>query len=138
MRTRLACLLLATALAAAAAPSLPAVADAPSIRARVVHDGLQVPWDVAFAPDGKMLVTERPGRIRVYASHRIGAPLLNSHTISKVRAEGEAGVMGLAVAAKRGETYVWVCASRTYDGAWRNQVLRYTLDPSGDLTSTAT
>ncbi|MDE2803135.1 MAG: PQQ-dependent sugar dehydrogenase, partial [Chloroflexota bacterium] len=30
-----------------------------------VVQGLRVPWDIAFAPDGRMFVTERPGAIRV-------------------------------------------------------------------------
>ena len=33
-----------------------------------VADGLQNPWSVAFLPGGKMLVTERPGRLRVVAA----------------------------------------------------------------------
>ena len=30
-----------------------------------VVEGLQNPWSVAFLPNGKMLITERPGRLRV-------------------------------------------------------------------------
>ncbi|HET6379666.1 MAG TPA: PQQ-dependent sugar dehydrogenase [candidate division Zixibacteria bacterium] len=92
----------------------------------VVQDGLVHPWDVAFTPDGHLLVTERPGRVRIYASGAAGAPLLRTITIPNVRAEGEAGLMGIAVdvgfAANR---FVYVCASRSVGGAWTNQVLRY-------------
>ncbi|HTU46118.1 MAG TPA: PQQ-dependent sugar dehydrogenase [Bryobacteraceae bacterium] len=31
----------------------------------VIESGLEVPWAIAFLPDGRMLVTERPGRLRI-------------------------------------------------------------------------
>src|SRR6185295_18557228 len=30
-----------------------------------VVEGLEHPWSLAFLPDGRMLVTERPGRLRI-------------------------------------------------------------------------
>ena len=35
------------------------------VRVVTVTDGLERPWGLAFLPDGRMLVTERPGRLRV-------------------------------------------------------------------------
>ena len=40
-------------------------ADAQNVRPETVASGLQNPWAVAFLPDGKFLVTERAGRLRV-------------------------------------------------------------------------
>lgn len=103
----------------------PALA-APNLSARVVQDGLVIPWDVAFAPEGQMFVTERPGRVRVFASGRPDAALLATTVIPKVRAEGESGVMGIALdhnfAVNR---FAYVCASRQVSAGWRNQVIRY-------------
>jgi aldose sugar dehydrogenase len=35
------------------------------VRAEAVVTGLEVPWGMAFLPGGDMLVTERPGRLRL-------------------------------------------------------------------------
>jgi glucose/arabinose dehydrogenase len=55
-------------------PAFSGQTDAPERKANVAFDvvtvatGLVNPWSVAFVPDGKMLVTERPGRLRVVGS----------------------------------------------------------------------
>lgn len=130
MRRRL--IPLAVALIFAVLPAPPAAA-APMLGASTVQSGLAYPWDLAFTPNGRMLVTERPGRIRVFASGNKEARLLSTLTIPKVRAEGEAGVMGIAVKRHSGTTYVFVCASRQVSGNWVNQVLRYTLSAASQL-----
>ncbi|MBW3602409.1 MAG: PQQ-dependent sugar dehydrogenase, partial [Actinobacteria bacterium] len=113
------------AAAALLAPAVPAAA-APSLRARSVQGGLVNPWDVAFAWGQRMLVTERPGRIRVYAGSGPRARLLHTTRVPRIRARGEAGLMGIAVDRSR-RPRVFVCASRGVDGRWVNQVLRYKL-----------
>ncbi len=107
----------------------PAMAAAPSLTASVVQDRLTIPWDVAFAPNGQMFVTERPGRVRVFASGKPGAALLATTKIANVRAEGEAGVMGIALDRNfANNRFAYVCASRQIGGAWRNQVIKYHVD----------
>nr|MBA2571061.1 PQQ-dependent sugar dehydrogenase [Chloroflexota bacterium] len=124
--------LLATTLLASLLAS-PVAAAEPSFTAGVVQSGLTVPWDIAFVPDGRMIVTERPGRVRVYADGNRNAALLRTTTIASVRAEGEAGLMGVAVDPDFStRPYLYLCASRQVDGTWRNQVLRYRL--LGDST----
>ncbi len=78
------------------------------VRAEVVQEGLEHPWDIGFAPDGRMLVTERSGLVLVFASGDPGAALLHTASVPDVRAELESGLMGIAV----DRSTVFVCASR--------------------------
>ena len=57
-----------TGLAQAADPIFPSSAG--NIKVKTVAGGLMHPWSLAFLPDGRMLVTERPGRIRIVAHTR--------------------------------------------------------------------
>jgi glucose/arabinose dehydrogenase len=59
------------------------------IEVEVVAEGLEVPWEIAWLPDGRALLTERPGRIR----------FLDGDVLAEVdvSAEGEGGLMGLAL-----------------------------------------
>lgn len=60
-----------------------------------VATGLQVPWGLAFAPDGRIFVTERAGSVRVIKDGRL---LPAPWATLEVAAAGEAGLMGIAVA----------------------------------------
>lgn len=100
----------------------------------VVASGLEVPWALAFTPDGRIFVTERPGRIRVI---RDGALAPRPWASLEVAAEGEAGLMGIAVAPDFASTgHVFVCATVRDGGDLINRVIRYTdrngvgLDPT--------
>ncbi len=100
------------------------------VRAEVVQDGLEHPWDIAFAPDGRMLVTERAGRVLVFESGEVGAALVHTAPVPDVHAELESGLMGIAV---DGST-VFACASRDpEDEPWRVELLRSTLASDGSL-----
>ncbi|MGH2498935.1 MAG: PQQ-dependent sugar dehydrogenase [Candidatus Limnocylindria bacterium] len=107
-------------------------AGPPTLAATVVQSGLRIPWDVAFAPDGRMFVTERVGNILVYASGAPNAPQLSNTAVANVRAEGEAGLMSITLdPAFATNGLVYVCASVSDGGQWLNQVLRYRM--SGDV-----
>jgi glucose/arabinose dehydrogenase len=85
-----------------------------------------VPWDLAFAPDGRMFVTERPGNILIFESATPNARRLASIPVENVRAQGESGLMGIALdAGFASNGLLYVCASRSDEGEWRNQVLRF-------------
>jgi glucose/arabinose dehydrogenase len=60
-----------------------------------VARGLENPWGLAFLPDGRMLVTERPGRLRIVtADGRVGAPVTG---VPAVQARGQGGLLDVEV-----------------------------------------
>lgn len=68
----------------------PAVAAAEGVRAQVLAKGLEHPWGLAFIDRGRMLVTERPGRLRVVeANGTIGAAVAG---VPEVDAGGQGGL----------------------------------------------
>ena len=57
-------------------------------------EGLDHPWSLAFLPDGRMLVTERPGRLSL-----IGRDFKRSHIegVPRVYASGQGGLLEVAL-----------------------------------------
>ena len=101
-----------------ATSTTPAVRDAPRRGAgdpgiEVVATGLEVPWDVAFLPDGRALVTERAGRIRLVSQS--GSLQDEPAAEVAVSAEGEGGLLGIAVDPEFGEgaDFVYLYLTRT-------------------------
>ncbi len=115
--------------ATAVPPSPSRAAFVPRLTDQVVQSGLVTPWDVAFVPDGRMLVTERRGTVQLFESGAPAAAKLATLTVDNVREIGEAGLMGIAVdPAFAANGLVYVCATRLVPPAGPvNQVLRYKL-----------
>ena len=60
-----------------------------------VAEGLAMPWSLAFLPDGRMLVTERAGRMRIITSDgQVSAPLAG---VPQVHASGQGGLLDVVV-----------------------------------------
>jgi glucose/arabinose dehydrogenase len=102
----------------------------PRLVPTVVRSGLLIPWDLAFAPDGRMFVTERVGNILIYASAAPGAPqLANVFPVGNINASGEAGLMGIELDPSfASNNLLYVCASVNDGGQWLNQVLRFRMN----------
>ena len=67
------------------------LAQARTVRAEVVASNLQNPWAVAFLPEGRFLVTERPGRLRVIEPNgEVGEPVLG---LPSIAAQGQGGLL---------------------------------------------
>lgn len=64
--------------------------------AGVIAQNLNIPWDAAFLPDGSILITERPGSVRIIDNQGNLLPIPVA-TISKVKHAGEGGLLGIAI-----------------------------------------
>jgi glucose/arabinose dehydrogenase len=73
-----------------AAAAQPQQSEEHSFRVAKVVDGLEYPWSLAFLPDGRMLVTERPGRLRVVANGRLDAKPISG--LPQVTPHGQGGL----------------------------------------------
>ena len=77
----------------ACAGDQPPAADTEHGKVRVVTvaEGLEHPWGMAFLPDGRALVTERPGRLRIVGiDGKLGAPL---EGVPAVSVTGQGGLL---------------------------------------------
>lgn len=64
----------------------------------VVAEGLEHPWDVGFFPDGRVLVTERPARLKLLSTAAPGAQVTQVRAdLGDVHVQGEGGLMGLLI-----------------------------------------
>ena len=72
----------------------PAAVAAP-VRVDTVASGLEDPWGIAFLPDGRVLVTERPGRLRI--ADRSGALSQPLAGVPAVAARGQGGLLDVAI-----------------------------------------
>ena len=62
---------------------------------RIVASGLEQPWGLALLPDGRWLVTEKPGRLRIItAEGQTGAPVAG---LPAVDARGQGGLLDVVV-----------------------------------------
>ena len=66
-----------------------------SFRLTTLSHDLEQPWSIAFLPDGRLLISERPGRLRVFAGGKLERTPLAG--VSKVYASGQAGLLDICL-----------------------------------------
>lgn len=79
-------------------------AEQHKIRVSVVTEGLVHPWALAFLPDGNLLVTERPGRIRMIRDGVLDPKPLDG--VPHARTNGNGGLMDIALHPKFSENHL--------------------------------
>jgi glucose/arabinose dehydrogenase len=95
-----------------------------AFRVETLVGGLEVPWDIVWAPDGRMIVTERPGRVRVIESGKLRSQPL--FTVPDVEPTGESGLMSVALHPQFSSNH-WLYLSYAYKGTGGQlvRVVRY-------------
>jgi glucose/arabinose dehydrogenase len=105
--------------------------DGVRLRVETIVTGLEIPWSMAFAPDGRLFVTERPGRVRIVDMTTFSAGL--ALTLGDVFTQGEAGLLGLALDPGFSQNrFVYLYYSAVAGGGAVNRVVRYR-EVSGQL-----
>lgn len=103
----------------------------------VIAENLEVPWALTFLPDGSMLITERPGRVRLIDKNG----QLNPNPIAQmedVRQLGEGGLHGIAIHPdflKNHFIYVYYTYGQNIIGT-QNRVVRFRYDKGALIEKT--
>ncbi len=86
----------------------------------VIAQGLKIPWEIVFLPDGSMLVTERPGSVVRITPSKVVIP------VEGVAHVGEGGLLGMALHPDfRNNQRIYLYATTRVNGALRNRVESY-------------
>jgi glucose/arabinose dehydrogenase len=97
--------------------------SAGELEVRTVARGLVNPWALAFLPDGTMLVTERPGRMRIVTTEGQVSPPLKG--VPEVWASGQGGLLDVAADKSFAQNKtVYFCFAERADGGGRTAVAR--------------
>lgn len=81
-----------------------------------IVNGLEHPWAMAFLPDGRILVTERPGRLRVIKDGQLEAEHVSG--LPSIAALGQGGLLDVVLHPRFAENQLipFLCSSRKWRG----------------------
>src|SRR6266852_6678749 len=100
-----------------------------SFKVETVVGGLQVPWSIVWAPDGRMIFTERVGRVRVFENGKLRPEPL--FTVPDVEPSGESGLMSIALHPQFASNHFLYLSYAYNSGGTQVRVARYRDTPSG-------
>src|SRR3954451_19609501 len=100
--------------------------SAGALEVHTVTSVLVNPWSLAFLPDGRLLVTERPGRMRIVTEGQLSPPLKG---VPEVWAAGQGGLLDVILDRSFAENkQIYFCFAERAGGGGRTAVARATLD----------
>ena len=104
--------------------------SAGDVAVETVAKNLDHPWAIAFLPAGRMLVTERPGRMRIVAKDGALSPALAG--VPKVFASGQGGLLDVALDRGFAQNHtIYFCYAEPVDGRGRTALARARLVDEG-------
>ena len=105
--------------------------DGPNLRGSVIAERVDTPWELAFAPDGRLFFTQRPGIIDIVENGNLKVWLALDSVVEEV---GESGLFGLALHPQfqqNGYVYfAYTYATSKSPLVLMNKIVRYKEDPS--------
>lgn len=104
--------------------------SAGALEVRTFARGLVNPWSLAFLPDGRMLVTERPGRMRLVSLEGQLSPPLKG--VPDVWASGQGGLLDVAIDKSHAQNKtIYFCFAERTSGGGRTAIARAKLNDAG-------
>jgi glucose/arabinose dehydrogenase len=101
-----------------------------SIEPEVLLDGLNRPWSMAWLPDGRMLMTERGGRLWLLSAS--GSDPTEVGGVPPVFSSGQGGLLDVSVGPEEGGLrWIYLAYAAGDEEANRTEVSRFLLDESG-------
>src|SRR5215213_703476 len=94
-----------------------------------VIGGLEVPWSIVWAPDGRMIFTERAGRVRVFENGALRQQPL--YVVPDVEPSGESGLMSVALHPQFATNRFLYLSYAYSSGGTQVRVVRYRETPEG-------
>jgi glucose/arabinose dehydrogenase len=99
-----------------------------SFRLVTLVESLENPWSIAFLPDGRMLVTERPGRLRIVSKDFRLEPSLVEGLPPIVEA-GQGGLFDVVLHPRYAENgWIYISYNGAGSGGWGTELLRARLE----------
>lgn len=100
-----------------------------TFKVETVIPNLEVVWSIVWAPDGRMIFTERLGRVRVYENGKLRPQPL--FTVPDVEPRGESGLMSVALHPQFAVNHFLYLSYAYNSGGTQVRVVRYRETPGG-------
>lgn len=100
-----------------------------SFKVETVIPNLEIVWSIVWTPDGRMLFTERPGRVRVYENGKLRPQPL--FLVPDVEPRGESGLMSIALHPQFASNHLLYLSYAYSANGQRVRVARYRDTPDG-------